>query len=256
LDDKGIFYEATGLNKLDDRVLKAAYEIYKYLKERSVAETLETRFDKKDVLEVEPIDLREGIMIISNIQSLISIYGFHRTFSLREASQAMGITPTIARRWIERAISIGIIESKDAEGEIRYRVLRSNFFSMLENVKDAIERLKANLETLNQDRSQTLYADQSSERSHKALSLEKEFFEVIERLEKVIDLLAEKNNIDPDLTYIQKVRELSKVIGVDLSIEIVNCFRLNKLSSLNQINISKEDMSRCKQVLENLESVK
>ncbi len=255
MEEIDIFYEATGLSKLDDRVLRAAYKVYRYLKDESVTLDSEARYSEIEIMEVGSVDLREVIMIISNLESLVSSYGFHRIFSLREASQTMGVTPTIASRWLEKAISIGLIESEEVEGEIRYKVSKKNFFSLLDSIKGAVDKLRIKLEKIDEEKPSKPHKSSFPEKTKGAVNTEEEFKEIIAELEKAVNNVAERNGVDLGLSYIQKVRELTRIIGGDLSMEIVNCFRLSKLASLNQIEVSEEDVTRCKSALERLELV-
>ena len=255
MGDKEIYYEATGLSKVDDKVLSAAYKIYKFLKEYHAITDIEVVEATREEHDMEQIDLREGILIISNAETLIKTFGFQNSFTLREASQALGVSPTITNRWMEKALSLGVVETVNIEGEVRYRVSRERFVRLLEAIKNSMDEIKLELASQSTQQSPSLSREDIEERTQTQLDITNSFNSTVNEIQSLVEQLAERRGIDASLNHIQKVRELIDVIGGELAIEVVDCLRIGRLLSMGQINVSEDDLAKCNRILESLRSV-
>lgn len=250
MGDEEIFLEATGLKYLTDEMLEAAYRVAKYLKRVGGKDMRKLGQRYSDVKITRLLDLREVALVIANVDLLLNRIGSSRSFTLREAADAWGVPPTIAKSYLEKAAKYGVVETVNVRDEFRYQISSKNLNLLIEELIEILEEIKtksshADTSKEGLSRLEKVKGGEVEEGEDSALDLNA----IMSEMEDIIEKLASKFKLDSSLSVIQKVRLLSDVFGRELAIEIIDCIRLKTLVSIGEINVVREDLDKCRRIL-------
>ncbi len=253
-----IFLESTGLKYVNEKILNAAYKIYKFISSGDYVELI-----KSEELIVLADDTRDkdALLMLWNLEKLIEKYGYDKYFTIDDAAKELNLSLTIAKRWIDNSVELGLIDETEKNSELVYRFNKQNIESLLTSLELKIKGLKnklldsnATLTTRLKQIGDSLMGEKSSIDSRFGSDLPKEFANVIDAIKLELSRISEKEIVN-DAELIDLLNSLKSKINSELAFEILNCIRINKLSISNVIALSNNDLEKCKRVLELLKEI-
>ena len=268
-NEKEIFYEVTGLNAINDRVLEAAYKVYQYMTREPAIKKgrREIRSDVKiDIEELFSDEDRESLMLISNLSKGIKKFGFNTHFNVRELANAIEITPTIAKKWLNEAVNRGLVTTEtDKDGGVIYSFNREAFTYFIDNLERSINAIKHKISgeeaTELEEAIETISGIGETKMGEK-LEIEEEASDKEELKTQILDIVGKMEEIlrekvknikgEGEEVFIKRVKSLKKELGRELVFEILDCRRLKRVVQIEGGEVSKEQVDKCSKVLQSL----
>lgn len=263
-----IFYKATGLNHLNDKVIEASYNIWNliskgFIKEEKPVIPSDIKVALGDLFSDEE---REAIMLLSNLSKGLNRYGFKETFSNRDLAKTLEITPTIAKKWIDEADNLGLIEIiLDDDGSIKYRFNKKAFLDLIEWIDSSINLLKSRLSDDQYERLEMLVKVASVEEKttyeeNKSTMLGENVKysvdDLVDEIEELVNELVESRGVNKSLNFVEKVRSLRSDLGSEMVLKIIDCKRLDLVKANKKRDVNVEDIEECRKILEELKKRK